>query len=50
MEQIVAEPQGNQAAKTISEAVAEVVQSMTFRDVAGICLPSKKSTRVATTL
>ncbi|KAG2565044.1 hypothetical protein PVAP13_7NG003378 [Panicum virgatum] len=49
MEQIVAEPQGDQPAKTAAEAVAEVVQSRTFREVAGICLPSKKRT-VATAL
>jgi hypothetical protein len=36
MEQIVVEPQGNQPRKIVVEAVAEVVQYRTFREVAGI--------------
>jgi hypothetical protein len=50
MEQIVAEPQGDQPRKTATEAVAEVVQSRTFGEVTGIRLPSMKNTRVTTTL
>ena len=50
MEQIVAEPQGDQPRKTAAEAVAEVVQSRTFREVAGIRSPSMKKTRVTTVL
>ncbi|KAG2565539.1 hypothetical protein PVAP13_7NG000217, partial [Panicum virgatum] len=50
IEQIITEPQGDQPAKTAAEAVAEVVQSRTFREVAGIRLPSKKRTRVATAI
>jgi hypothetical protein len=42
MEQIVAEPQGDQPRKTDAEAVAEVVQSRTFRVVVGIRPPSMK--------
>ena len=50
MEQIIAEPQGDQPRETVAEAVAEVVQSRTFREVAGIRPPSMKETRVTTTL
>ena len=50
MEQIVAEPQGDQPRKTTAEAVAEVVQYRTFREVAGIRPPSMKKTRVTTAL
>jgi hypothetical protein len=50
MEQIVTEPQGDQPRKTASEAVAEVVQSRTFWEVAGIRPPSMKKTRVTTAL
>jgi hypothetical protein len=50
VEQIVAEPQGDQLRKTTAEAVAKVVQSRTFREVAGICPPSMKNTRVTTAL
>jgi hypothetical protein len=50
MEQIVTEPQGHQPRKTAAEAVAEVVQSRTFREVAGIRPPSMKKSRVTTAL
>ena len=50
MEQIIAEPQGDQPRKTAAEAVAEIVQSRTFREVAGIRPPSMKKTRVTTAL
>jgi hypothetical protein len=48
MEQIVAEPQGDQPRKTTAEAAVEVVQSRTFREVAGIRQPSMKKIRVTT--
>jgi hypothetical protein len=50
MEQIVVEPQGGQPRKIAAEAVVEVVQSRTFREVAGIRPPSMKKTRVTTAL
>jgi hypothetical protein len=50
MEQIVTEPQGDQPRKTIAEAVAEVVQSRNFWEVAGIWPPSMRKTRVTTAL
>jgi hypothetical protein len=50
MEQIVAEPQGDQLGKTDVEAVAEVVQSRTFWEVVGIRSLSMKKTRVTTAL
>jgi hypothetical protein len=50
MEQIVTEPQGDQPRKTAAEAVAGVVQSRTFREVAGFRPPSMKKTRVTTVL
>nr|TKW27241.1 hypothetical protein SEVIR_3G244900v2 [Setaria viridis] len=49
MEQIVTQP-GDDQPKTAAEAVAEVVQSRTFWEVAGIHSPSKKRTRVGTAL
>jgi hypothetical protein len=48
MEQIDAEPQCDQPRKTATEEVAEVFQSRTFREVAGIRPPSMKMTRVTT--
>ena len=50
MEQIFTEPQGDRSSKTATEVVAKIVQSRTFEEVAGIRPPSKKRTRVATTL
>jgi hypothetical protein len=50
MEQVVAEPQCDQPRKTVAEAVAEVVQSRTFGEVAGIRPLSIKKTRVTTAL
>jgi hypothetical protein len=50
MEQIVAEPQGDQPRKTAAEVVAEVVQSRNFREVVGIRPPSMEKTRVTTAL
>nr|TKW00924.1 hypothetical protein SEVIR_8G145200v2 [Setaria viridis] len=49
MEQIIVQP-GDDQPKTATEAVAEVVQSRTFREVAGIHPPPKKRTRVGTAL
>jgi hypothetical protein len=42
MEQIVAEPQGDQPRKTITKAVAEVVQSRTFRRLLTFARPPWK--------
>jgi hypothetical protein len=50
MEQIVVEPQGDQPRNTAVEGVAEVVQSRTFWEVAGIRPPSMKKTRITTAL
>ena len=50
MEQLVTEAQGDQQGETTAEAVAEVIQSRTFREVAGIRPPSMKKTRVTTAL
>jgi hypothetical protein len=50
MEQIVTEPQGDQPRKIVVEAVAEVIQSRTFWEAAGIRPPSMKKTMVTTAL
>jgi hypothetical protein len=52
MGQIVVEPQGDvdQPGKIIVEAVAEVVQFSTFREVADIRPLSMKKTKVTTAL
>jgi hypothetical protein len=50
MEQIDDEPQSDQPRKTVAEVVADVVQSRTFGEVAGILPPSMKKTRVTTAL
>jgi hypothetical protein len=50
MEQIVTEPQGNQQTKTAAEAMEEVVQYRTIREVARIRPPSMKKTKVTTAL